>query len=338
MGRKYVVTAGNQVVYTGADGVMVAAVVARAVTLTTENLKAVGEYIHKEWIKEAQTSTKFVPPKQSYHAWRDVDYRADYIRGIERPVVAGGSLDIQMRDMKALKVELGWAPPQTGSERDGLGMWDGEKHDLRPWLFSFGTIHTVDGKRYRNLRFIGPNKDTQVAALMSTVMGQFDADARYSSNPAAMAKLRERYERDQRAQAEHAYANALSTSRRANGKWTMREAQLSHVQAAMHNHVNWLYDKARPMHSTDENDRRWFEHVDSDFVRAHAKAPGTKFKTFRTVFEDTTRQTFSDSFYSAGIKPVGLITGKDAPVAKKLRDAIRNVLSNKQPDGTTNGH
>jgi hypothetical protein len=330
MANKFVVTVGNQVVYTGRDGVMVAAVVARAVTLTTENLKEVGEYIHKEWVREAQTSSKFATPSQSHRERRGVDYRADYIKGIERPVVAGGALDIQMRDMTALKVEMGWAPPQSGVDRDGIGMWDGEKHDLRPWLFSFGTIRTVNGKRYRNLRFVGPNKKAQIDALVNEAMSQFDAD-RNSGH-------RESYERDQRAQAEEGYRAAIVMSNRNPGTWTMSGAQLAHAPTAAHNHVSWLYNKARPMRGDDVTDKNYFKYRTRDTAIIHVNARGTKFKTFRTVFEDAKEQSFPDSFHSAGIKPVGLITGANAPVAKKLRDAIKNVLAGKRPDGGTRGN
>lgn len=335
---KFSVLLGNQVLYRGGDGSAAAAVVARAVMLTEKKLRAVADYVYKEW-QDAVAQSPDIP--QPEHSWRDVDYRADYMRGLKRPTVANGMLTVGLHDTAALKVEAGWAPPHGADERDGIGTYDGGVHDLRPWLFSFGTIHQVKGrsgkdgstdkrnknrgKRYRNLRFITPQMSAQISALLKPYVESLH-DEEHDE------RKRKRLIANARRSVAAAYHEAITKIKRTT-RYTMKGARLAHEATAELHHTSWIYHKARPYQTSKGTYGGWFTHRDPQRVRNHMTNEATRFKVFRTIFEDA-NDPKSQAFFTKGIKPAGLISGKRAPIAIKLRQAIRNVIAGKNPDGT----
>lgn len=336
--HKFTVIAGNQVLYRGADGSAAAAVVAKAVMLTEQKLKAVAAYVYEEWKSEVRSSERIPQPD---HSWRDVDYRQDYLRGIKPPMVARGTLRLELSDTAALKVEAGWVPPHSADERDGIGGYDGSVHDLRPWLFSFGTIHTVKGrsgkdgstdkrnknrgKRYRNLRFITPQMSKQIDALLKPFVDSLH-DEEHDE------QTRNRIMRNAKRSVAAAYHEAI-VNIPFTRRYTMTGAKLAHEATAELHHVHWIYHKARPYQTSKGSYGGWMTHRDPKRVANHMKNEATRFKTFRTIFENADDQN-PGAFFTRGIKPANLITGKRAPVAIKLRQAIRNVIAGKNPDGT----
>jgi hypothetical protein len=331
---KYRVLAGNQVLYRGSDDRVVAAVVAKAITITEEKLKAVGNYVYGEWVREVQTSNRIHKPLNS---WRDVDYRKDYMNGLQRPTVFAGALTLQLTDPAALKVELGWAPPHGADEQDGLGRYDGDYHDLRPWLFSFGKIRQVKkgrraGAYYRNLRFITPNMAKQLDALVEQAMVQVHLETQAAGLKLSEAEQAATMKRMRRAFA-RAYHGAIDQGKKTR-KYSMWGAKLGNTVLADPGHVTSLYDRARPFLGKQGPGGPWFKHIERKRVKLHMMHEKTQFKTFRMIFKERRWNTNSESFFTRGIEPAGLISGRRAPVAMKLRQAIRNVIAGKNPDGS----
>lgn len=313
---------------------MAAAVVARTITLTEQKLRAIGDYVYDKWVQEVQTSNRIPQPN---HTWRDTSYRQDYMRGLQRPSVFADTLTLQLTDPAALKVELGWAPPRGADELDGLGEYDGRLHDLRPWLFKFGKIRKVQhgkrrGKLYRNLRFITPGMEEQVQAMvdrdMGNVLSEFTA-AGIEVSEEEQANMVKRMKRSYRA-AYHAAVRQGKKTRR----YSMWGAKLGARSRAEPYHVTSLYDRARPFRSAEGPGGAWFAHHEKRRVKLHMMHKKTNFKTFRIIFKDRNANTNSMSYFTKGIAPANLISGRRAPVAMALRQAVRNVIAGKNPDGS----
>ena len=108
-----------QPIYTGSDQRQVAAVVGRLATIDEAKLRKIGDTIYKQWLNLATTSNDFPEPDSG--SWRDVNYRQDYIAGIQQPIVQNGNLNLSMKGDDALRVELGSSPPRTARMADGIG-------------------------------------------------------------------------------------------------------------------------------------------------------------------------------------------------------------------------
>jgi len=304
----------------------------------------VARYIDEAWRREVATTDRISEPS---FALRNVDYRNQYIKGIHVDS-AGSQLKLELRGKDAMMVELGWSPPLSGNFHDGIGTYDGTARDLRPWLFSFGTIRVVKGratkggksnskrnqnvgKTYRNLRFIAPAMAAQIEAL---VQPMFEAH---------MAQAESRHERvskhDQRKlltkmrrNMQDSYEDSVTESK--DGSYTAGQVKMDKVDARAHPaHANWLYHNARAMKDNKPEDHEWVR-GEYETVRAKQIGKRTKFKVFRTIFEDPNAGSNPRSFFSVGVKPAGLISGPKAPIAMKLRDAIKNVISGRSPDGS----
>lgn len=67
--------------------------------------------------------------------------RQAYLKGIEEPTVDKGKITLRLRGFEAVKVERGWAPPQTrgGNMADGIGTYTGRPMDMRPLLLYSGS-------------------------------------------------------------------------------------------------------------------------------------------------------------------------------------------------------
>lgn len=313
---------------------MAAAVVARTIMLTEQKLRAIGDYVYEKWVNEVQTSNRIPQPN---HTWRDTNYRQDYLRGLKRPAVFGDTLSLQLTDPAALKVELGWAPPRGADELDGLGEYDGKLHDLRPWLFKFGKIRKVKhgkrrGKLYRNLRFITPGMEAQIQAMvdrdMADVLRQSTALGLEVSEE-EQANMVKRMKKSYRA----AYHGAIAQAK-GSGRYSMWGAKLGARSKAEFYHVTSLYDRARPFRSAEGPGGAWFKHLEKKRVKLHMMNKSTNFKTFRIIFKDRNANTNPDSYFTKGIAPANLISGRRAPVAMALRQAVKNVIAGKNPDGS----
>lgn len=330
-----------QTVYMGSDSRLAAAAVAKLITLTSAQLQKIGDDVYKQWVEEARVNADFPSPTSG--SWRDVDYRADYIRGIQPPKVSDGKLQLTIAGNDALRVELGWAPPTTAHLEDGIGKYDGSIHDLRPWLMKFGRVHMHKEKgAYRNLRFIGPGMTKQIAKVVPLLEAQWKS-LMVSEGKHVSERMQRRQHYKMLAVMRNVYANSV---RRVGGSgedddgddrspglftagglktktnWHSPDEQDAIPTAAPHHKV-WLYGNARPNATQAVDDHRWFVGTRKS-VKKHVEGNRTMWKSFRTIWANP--EINPDSFLTRGIKPARLISGKKSPVAKMLRDALRAVL------------
>jgi hypothetical protein len=335
-----------QVVYTGSDQRQVAAVVGRLITLDEDKLRKIGDTIYRKWIQLAHDSNDFPEPDSG--SWRDVNYRQDYIAGIQQPMVQHGNLNLSLKGEDALRVELGWAPPRTAHMADGIGKYDGEKHDLRPWLFQFGRIHVHQTKgRYRNLRFIGPGMTKQIAKVMPLLEKQWQTYMEYNGKQVSKNMLNRARQRMGAVMTNvyHAAAqryggegedadddhdgyeafHAVGLKRKAPWRTPGEIEELPKMAA---HHRTWLYGGGRAAASQALDDHHWFSSRKRTTVLKHIKDNKTVWKVFRTIWEDTNQQ--EGAFFTRGIRPARLISGPKAPIAQALREAIKAaILENK---------
>jgi len=105
----------------------------KALTMVTDELSKIGKSAAAEAASEID------------QAWRQLaseklggrgKHLARYLDGIQPAVISGNKVQLKIRGHQALQVEMGWAPPdnQGAAPEDGLGTYDGQAHDMRPFL------------------------------------------------------------------------------------------------------------------------------------------------------------------------------------------------------------
>ncbi len=91
------------------------------------NASDIASEVQRAWVEEAQDKLN----GREKHLQR-------YLAGIQPVLVTRGGVELRLSNFDAVQVERGWAPPDTNKREDGLGRYDGQAHDMRPFLLKGG--------------------------------------------------------------------------------------------------------------------------------------------------------------------------------------------------------
>jgi hypothetical protein len=103
--------------------------------------------INKEGLEHVAKNTRALWEKHVRQEVEGAHRQSAYIRGMQAVEATEGKVTLRLRGFDALRVEKGWAPPQTAGStlEDGLGQYTGRPMDLRPLLLFSGkpaeTVH-----------------------------------------------------------------------------------------------------------------------------------------------------------------------------------------------------
>lgn len=320
----------GKTIYRGRDANQLMMTVLSQVGFTEEQGWEIGDHIFATWKKEADQ----IPT--GTHSWRATNYQADYKSGMPKQWHhRGRDLVFELTGDKANAVELGWAPPNSSDWADGIGTYDGSEKDLRPWLLYSG---------HSQVRHAKPKKNGETAFTLYRFL-KFDTPAlgemleTTAQHEIAMEKVRQLKEH-QTAMNEADQERILQGARKVlqhtarsslvrdeSGQLMFRPLDLSHVpptSSEFGQHYNWVYHRA-----TIQNDIP-FKTVRAAMKFAMHKA---KFTVFRTI-TNSQQQQDRGLFFSRGIAPAQLISSATSPVVTAAREAIINVMSGKNADGS----
>jgi hypothetical protein len=318
----------GKVIYRGTDINRLTMAVIHQVGFSEEQGVEIGDYIYATWKQHASQI------EQRSQSWRATDYRQDYMEGMQVWTRRGRDLVFALHGARANAVEHGWAPPSSQDWADGIGTYDGEYKDMRPWLLHSGhpqVRHTnrdpkkgTDFTVYRFLKFDTPELsqmvETTAQHLAATEAAKMLADHQTQMNDEA----RERLIASARKQIQHTARSSLE--RREDGSLVFRPLDLKHVPPtpAYGEHHNWIY------HGASMQSDLPFKTVRAAMKFAMHKA---KFTVFRTI-TDSQQQLDRKLFFTKGISPAKLISDQNSPVVQAAKQAIINVMSGKNPDGS----
>lgn len=338
----------NQVVFQDSDIGRVAGYIASGLTLgDKERVAELAEYVRKKWIELVQTTDTI---DESKPAWRDVDYRADYTRGIETAHfhVQDGQANIVIQDQKAVAVELGWAPPDNADWSSGLEQYrEGQRKDLRPYLLAEGSQHVKKtmgarytkytpssevSSKYRRVKFNVPGLEEMVDNTIAEAQGEHEKTRRERSEEnARQAKLSETIAKRREKVRDHIIRRATArVDRQTVQLRTLKELHavpMAYDRGGIYTeHAAWIYHDARPATGATITKRRARAMLDT----------GQAFTVFRTI-NDSESQRERGLFFTAGIKPAKLTTGRSPPVGRIIQEAIAHMVAGRNPDGTERG-
>jgi hypothetical protein len=355
--------AKKRLVYDGTDPHQLAVKIMATFAMDQGKLNKIAKYAQKEWVRLAN-SPDYIEEKK--HTWSNRDYRADYLAGISVEKNGSDGITLSLKGPKANAVELGWAPPSTSEWADGIGTYDGSHKDLRPWLLGAGdaSVKHVIGKKkkaqsvdssdddemdttgvsksgatmYRVIRFDAPAYSEVVDQTADHLAKLEDANRILKQQAEMTAKQRTKFVAKLRGDM---MSNAMAAARQyvKNPQYDERTGMLkpfkpldfSSVEPAQDTygeHMKWVYNNAKTTEQAP------FKTLTSAVRYLMHKA---KFSVYRTI-TDSDEQKGRRLFFSAGVAPAGIITtgrhGKMAPLAKILRQAIKNVMLGRAPDGS----
>lgn len=113
--------------------------------LTEAAVRSIAADIKREWEALAREKLAVSP---NPHRQANPAHIPRYIAGMGDVKVEGNRIRLHLRSFDAVRLEYGWAPPETPGARleDGLGKYDGRPHDMRPLLL-YGGKAPVQTKR-----------------------------------------------------------------------------------------------------------------------------------------------------------------------------------------------
>jgi hypothetical protein len=318
----------GKVIYRGSDINRLTMGIISRLGFSEEQGVDIGDYVQATWKHHASQI------QARTESWRATDYRQDYMDGIQVWRRRGRELVFALHGAQANAVEHGWAPPTTQDWADGIGTYDGEYKDMRPWLLHSGHPQVRHTKReakkdtdftvYRFLKFDTPALsemvETTAQHLAATETAKALADHQTQMNDAD----RERLLAAARKKIQHTARSSIH--RDESGQIMFRPLDMKDVPpaAAYGEHKSWIYHRA-----TIQDD------IPFKTMRAAIKFAMHKaqFTVFRTI-TDSQQQIDRKLFFSKGISPAKLISDQNSPVVEAAKQAIMNVMSGKNPDGS----
>jgi len=354
--------AKKRLVYDGTDPHQLSAKIIATLSVDKGKMRKIAKFAHSEWVRLA-SGGEYIEDKK--HAWSDRDYRAEYLAGI-RVEDQGDGVVLSLQGPRANAVELGWAPPTTSEWADGIGTYDGTHKDLRPWLLGAGdaTVKHVmaRGKKkkadddegpdeldntgvsksgatmYRVIKFDAPSF-SEVVDHTAAHLAQLEDANRLLKHQAEMTEKQRtklitslRLEMMNKAMtAARNYVKNPEYDERTGMLKPFKPIDFSAVEPAQNTygeHMKWVYNNAKTTEQAP------FKTLASAVRYLMHKA---KFSVYRTI-TDSDEQKGRRLFFSAGVAPAGIITagphGKTAPLAKIIKQAIKNVMMGLAPDGS----
>lgn len=307
-------------------------------TITEDDLIDLGDYVQAQWKKMAQ-ETDAIQEKSG--VWRQTNYRDDYMRGIKNWNHRGQGMVFTLEGAEANAVEHGWAPPTSSSWADGIGKYDGEYHDLRPWLLHSGhsSVRVVKGNdeegtgkksrsgatMYRILKYDTPALSQVIEQTSQHMLAMENAKAFMQQQQAMSAREAKRFLKRKQRELRHTARSQIDMTHEGNIAFKPIDfSELPPTPDAYGEHVKWVYHQA---YMTSEN--KPFQNMTQAMRHIMNKA---KFTVFRSI-TDSEQQKSRKLFYSKGIKPAKLMSEVDSPLSNIVRQSIINLLSGKTVDG-----
>jgi hypothetical protein len=315
--------------YKGSDLNRLVMTVLSQVGFTEEQGVEIGDHIQQTWNQHASK----IP--SGSHSWRTTDYNRDYKEGIQVWRRRGQDLVFALHGEKANAVELGWAPPKSSEWGDGIGTYDGEVHDLRPWLLHSGHPQVRHAKpkkdgpssfaTYRFLKFDAPKLSEMLETTAQHMVTMENAKHVAEHQTAMNDADRERMLGDARKKMQHTARS--SVGRDESGRIVFRPLDFKDVPPAPDTygqHHRWIYHGATMQSEVPFKTMR----AAMKFIMHQAQ-----FTVFRTI-TDSESQINRKLFFSRGIAPAKLISDSTSPVVTAAREAIINIMSGKNADGS----
>jgi hypothetical protein len=336
----------NHVRYEGTDLRQLTLSILALYTITDDDLVDLGDYVQAQWKKLARETDTIQAPSNS---WRQTDYRQQYLDGIKYWENRNNSMVFRLIGAQANAVEHGWAPPTSSAWADGIGQYDGQVHDLRPWLLTSGhpsvkmagmnkaDIDKVDpedlGKKksrsganlYRILKFDTPALSEVIDQTATHMLAMENAKAVTDQQAAMSERESKRFLKRKQRELTHTARSLIDKDK--DGNITFKPLDFSELAPAPDTygeHVKWVYHQ-----SYMNADNKPFANMTQALRHVMHKA---KFTVFRTI-TDSEKQKSRKLFYSKGIKPAKLMSEADSPLVNIVRQSIINLLSGKTVDG-----
>jgi len=336
----------NRVRYEGNDLRQLTISILSLYTLTDDDLIDLGDYVQGQWKKMARESDAI---QEKSNPWRQTNYRDEYMRGIKNWNHRGNGMVFTLEGAQANAVEHGWAPPTSSSWADGIGTYDGQAHDLRPWLLLSGHpsvriaglgskgIDEVEpediGKKksrsganfYRVLKFDTPALSQVIEETATHMLAMENAKALTNQQAAMNEREARRFLKRTQKKLKHTARSMIDVDK--DGNIAFKPIDFSELPPAPDTygeHVKWVYHQAYM-----NKDNKPFQSTTQAMRHIMHKA---KFTVFRTI-TDSEKQQSRKLFYSKGIKPARLMSEPDSPLSNIVRQSIINLLSGKTVDG-----
>lgn len=324
----------GRVKYNGTDLRRLSITIVTETAFTDDDIIDLGDYAQQQWKDLARSSDAIQEPT---HPWRMTDYRAEYLAGINQWRHRGRDVVLSLSGERANGIEHGWAPPKSSAWADGIGNYDGEHHDMRPWLLTSGhpSVHTVVPKKgkaksksgatlYRVLKYDTPALSEmldQTASHLATLENVRSLVARQTE---MNEQDRKRFLQQTRTRLYHTARSSMV--RDEDGTLRFRALDMSDVDPATGTygeHYNWVYHNASIQHMPPFKTMK----AAMNFVMHKAR-----FTVFRTITDSSSQQD-RKLFYTQGIRPAGLISTPTSPLVQVIRQALINLVAGKMPDG-----
>lgn len=326
----------GRVLYKGHDLHRLTMVVMSQVGYTEEQGWEIGDHIYDTW-KHLVLTSDAIQEKSS--TWRVTNYRDDYMSGINQKrgwFHRGRDLVFQLEGEKANAVEHGWAPPNSAQWGDGIGTYDGEYKDLRPWLLYSGhsQVRTLKPNKknkaapfslYRYLKFDTPKLGQMLENTAQHLLSLENAKQLAEMQTELNEEDRERLLANSRKALQHTARSSLERNK--DGDLVFRPLDMRNIPAAKDTygeHHKWLYNQATMKGPVP------FKTVRAAMRHAMHTA---QFTVFRTI-TDSQAQIDRKLFFSKGIKPAKLLIDPNSPVVAAAKEAIINIMSGKNADGS----
>ncbi len=347
----------RRVRYEGTDLRQLTLTLTNMYTMTLDDLVDLGDKVQAEWKKLAQSSSDIQEPNNT---WRKTDYRQQYMSGIKPWQLRENSIAFRLIGAEANAVEHGWAPPTSSEWADGIGQYDGNHHDLRPWLLDHGhpsvmlaglrsmrgtgytyapykvsvkdsyqdvgeTKSRTGATVYRILKFDAPALSQVIEETATHMLAMENAEAAVKQQQAMSEREAERFIKRTKRELRHTARSNISMDKNGNIQFKPIDfSELAPSPDAYGEHVKWVYHQAYMNQETKS-----FKDMNQAMRHVMHKA---KFTVFRTI-TDSEKQKSRRLFYSKGIKPAKLMSEPDSPLVDIVRKAIINALSAKTVDG-----
>lgn len=110
----------------------------KILTLISDAIQSIGKEATEGAVAEIDSAWRKLA---STHINGNPRHLRDYLEGIRPADIRNNKVQLRLSGYKAVQVEMGWAPPgQKGAApADGLGTFDGQVHDMRPFLLHGST-------------------------------------------------------------------------------------------------------------------------------------------------------------------------------------------------------
>lgn len=272
-----------------------------------------------------------------------------YLEGIQPTTVRDGKLTLRLSGDDAAKVEVGWAPPPNNgaSPNEGLGLYDGKPHDMRPFLL-YGR-HGWNGKpgkgptdtdpkpgeeqityKIVKLPFEGANEGDFIGATRAFLQAHQDKKRLPRNKKPMSGREVTRLTRQFKAGLREAHVDA---DNRPDEPYINDEGELVSDKATLGSGATHGIPKSRTIlwskiMQDEGKPPMQLRHRNYLYKKLRVKAEGGKRYSYSTLRYISNDKKQADLWYAIGVPPAHIMQdehGKDGPLMKEVARVIAEV-------------